>query len=202
MVPTTRILIATTNPGKRDDFRALLADCAADLPIEWLLPADVGLAAMDVEETGDTFVANALLKARAYAQASGLAVLADDSGVAVDALNGAPGIYSARYAPTVTERNAKLLTVLADVPLEQRGARFICAIAIMFPGGPTLLGEGEVVGRITFAPRGTFGHGYDPVFELPDGLTFAERPTGEKNLISHRGRAFAALLPALRCLVN
>src|SRR5689334_16860836 len=122
----TPILIATTNPGKRDDFRALLADCAAELPIEWLLPADIGLASMDVEETGDSFVANALLKARAYAQVSNMAVLADDSGIVVDALNGQPGIYSARYAPTVAERNAKLLAALADVPAGQRGAQFIC----------------------------------------------------------------------------
>ena len=202
MMPPTRILIATTNPGKRDDFRALLADCAADLPIDWLLPADIGLASMDVEETGDSFVANALLKAQAYAQASNIAVLSDDSGIAVDALNGQPGIYSARYAPTVPERNAKLLAALADVPVEQRGAQFICVIAIMFPGGLTLLGEGKVAGQVTFAPRGHFGHGYDPVFELPDGRTFAERSATEKNRISHRGRAFMALLPALRCLVG
>src|SRR5579864_1700200 len=154
-----RILIATTNSGKRDEFQALSAEYTADLPIEWLMPADVGLAGMDVDETGDTFVANALLKARAYAQASGLVVLSDDSGLAVDALNGKPGVYSARYAPTVAERNAKLLEALADVPVEQRGARFVCVLAVAFPGGLTLLGEGELAGRIAFAPRGAFGHG-------------------------------------------
>lgn len=197
-----RILIATTNPGKRDEFQALSSEHTANLPIEWLLPTDVGFAGMDVDETGNTFVANALLKARAYAQASGLVVLSDDSGLAVDALNGAPGVYSARYAPTVAERNAKLLKALADVPVEQRGARFVCVLAVAFPGGLTLLGEGELAGRIAFAPRGAFGHGYDPVMELADGRTVAELSRTEKNGISHRGRAFMALLPALRCLIQ
>ncbi len=160
--------------------------------------ADVGLAELAVEETGDTFEANALLKARAYGAASGLPTLADDSGIVVDALNGAPGVYSARYAATAEARNAKLLKGLEGVPQVQRTARFVAVIALVMPEGITITSEGHVEGYVADAPRGTNGFGYDPVFLLDDGRAFAELPTAEKNLISHRGRALAKLQPILR----
>ena len=195
---TQRLLIATTNAGKRDEYQALLAD----LSIQWLSLADVGLASMDVEETGATFIDNALIKARAYAKASGIITLADDSGIAVDALDGAPGVYSARYAPTVAERNAKLLTALREVPSELRTAHFVCAIAVITSDEVTLIAEGSVDGHVGTAPRGTNGHGYDPVFVLEDGRTMAELASSEKNTLSHRGRALAKLHPLLRCLFS
>lgn len=195
-----KLLIATSNAGKREEYETLLSD----LPLQWLSLADVGLAGMDVEETGETFVDNALLKARAYAKASGLGALADDSGVMVDALGGAPGLYSARYAPTVAERNAKLLDALKDVPFEARTARFTCAIAVvtraLTSGGVILIAEANLDGHIGFEPRGTQGHGYDPVFVLSGGRTLAELYPAEKNLISHRAKALATLHPLLRCL--
>ncbi len=190
------VLIGTTNAGKREEYETLLTD----LPITWQTLSDVALDSMDVEETGATFMDNALLKARAYAAASGLAVLADDSGIAVDALDGAPGIYSARYAPTVAERNTKLLDALKDIPYEQRTAQFVCAIALVTRNGLTLMAEGKVAGHVGFEPRGTNGHGYDPVFVLSDGRTLAELYPAEKNAISHRGKALAMLHPLLRCL--
>jgi XTP/dITP diphosphohydrolase len=191
-----KLLIATTNAGKRDEYRVLLAS----LPYEVISLADVGLDGMDVDETGETFFENALLKARAYQQASGLVTLADDSGIAVDALDGAPGVYSARYAPTVAERNAKLLAALQHTPIAQRSARFVAIIAVATDNGIIITGEGTVEGMIAPAPRGRFGHGYDPVFELPDGRTMAELPPDEKNAISHRGRALAKIYPLLACL--
>ncbi len=195
---TKTILIATTNAGKRDEYRDLLAE----LQIQCLSLADAGLASMDVEETGQTFFDNALLKARAYADASGMIALADDSGIVVDALGGAPGVYSARYAPTVEERNAKLLNALKDVPFERRTARFVCVIALKTQDGVTVIGEGQVEGHIGSEPRGSFGHGYDPVFVLGDGRTMAEHYPAEKNALSHRGRALTAIHPLLRLLLN
>ncbi len=191
-----KLLIASSNAGKLTEFREMLND----FPVTWVSLADVGLAELAVEETGDTFEANALLKARAYATASGLPTLADDSGIVVDALNGAPGVYSARYAPTAEARNAKLLKALEGVPHIQRTARFVAVIALVMPEGITVTSEGRVEGYVADAPRGTNGFGYDPVFLLDDGRAFAELPTAEKNLISHRGRALAKLQPILRCI--
>ncbi len=207
----TKILIATTNLGKRDEFRVLLGN----LPIELLVPADIGLADFDVEETGETFVANAMLKAQAYFEASGLPTLADDSGLVIDALGGDPGVRSARYAPTVGERNDKVLHALRDIAHEKRTAHFMCVIVVALPGGLTLIGEGKVHGHIGHAPRGRYGHGYDPIFDPifgagddPDlaqvysGKSLAELPMEAKNRISHRARALNAVLPALRCVLN
>lgn len=191
-----RLLIATTNAGKCDEYRTLLAE----LPFEVVALPDVGLGEMDVEETGTTFFDNVLIKVRAYQEASGLITLADDSGIVVDALDGAPGVYSARYAPTVAERNAKLLSALRSTPDELRTARFVCVIAVLTPDQQLIVGEGKVEGRIAHAPRGTFGHGYDPVFELPEGRTMAELPQEEKNALSHRGRALASIYPLLTSL--
>jgi XTP/dITP diphosphohydrolase len=170
--------------------------------VTWLSLVDVGLDKMDVEETGETFAANALLKAEAYCKASGLPTLADDSGLAVDALNGAPGVYSARYAPTAEERNTKLLKAIEGVPPEKRTARFVCVIALVLPDQVTVTAEGRVEGRIGFAPRGEHGFGYDPVFMVDENRTMAELLPDEKNVISHRGRALFKLAPILHFLMG
>ncbi len=190
------LLVATTNPGKLHEYRALLSD----LPVRWLTLADVGLDQLDVEETGETFFDNAVLKARVYQARSGLPTLADDSGLEVDALGGAPGVRSARYAPTAPERNTRLLTALEGVPARQRTARFVCVVAFLAPDGLLIAAEGRVEGAIGEAPRGTNGFGYDPVFLLDGRRTLAELPADEKNRISHRGRALARLRPLLACL--
>jgi XTP/dITP diphosphohydrolase len=193
-----KLLIATTNPGKITEIREVLAD----LPVTCVALGDVGLGDMDVEETGDTFIANALLKAHAYSKASGLPTLADDSGISVDALDGAPGVYSARYGSNAEARNAKLLKVLTDISHQQRTARFVSVIALITRDGITVTAEGSVEGWVAPEARGTNGFGYDPVFLLADGRTMAELPPGEKNGISHRGRALAKIHPILRCLFS
>ncbi|CAG1009180.1 partial XTP/dITP diphosphohydrolase, partial [Anaerolineae bacterium] len=195
VLPKT-LLVATTNPGKLKEYQEMFAD----LGVTWKSLADVGLDGHEVAETGETFRDNALLKAVAYAHQSGLPTLADDSGLVVDALHGAPGVYSARYAPTAPERNTKLLLALEGVPPEQRSARFVCVIACVFPHGVTILSEGNLEGQIGFAPRGSNGFGYDPVVVLADGRTVAELPPAEKNQISHRGQALIKLRPLLECL--
>ena len=183
-----RLLLATNNAGKVAEYRQLLDGCGWEL----VTPADIGLH-LQVEESGQTYGENATMKAVHFAQASGLLTLADDSGLEVDALNGRPGVMSARYAGpdrTDGERVDALLAELSDVPDEQRSARFRCVIAIADPAGRVELVEGAVEGRIAHAPRGDNGFGYDPVFLLPErGLTAAELPSDEKNAISHRGVA-------------
>ena len=189
-----RLLIATGNQGKLREFRQLFA---AHVSSAWDLaaPADVGLADFTVVEDGDTYAANAGRKARAYANASGLPALADDSGLEVDALDGAPGLFSARYAGDDADdaaNRAKLLAALAAVPPAQRTARFRCVVALAFPFTTNLrLGEGVVDGAIALDERGALGFGYDSLFALPDGRRFAELETAEKNLTSHRARALA-----------
>jgi XTP/dITP diphosphohydrolase len=190
------LLIASTNAGKLKEFR----DMMTDLAVNWVSLADVGLAGMDVEETGTTFTENALLKARAYAAASGLPTLADDSGLVVDALDGAPGVYSARYAPTTEERNIKLLSAMKDIPKDQRAARFVSVIALVTPNDVTITAEGRVEGNIGYETRGSHGFGYDPIFVIDDGRHLAELLPEEKHAISHRGRAMQKLHPLLRCL--
>ncbi len=183
-----RLLIATHNRGKLIEYRELFAGLALDL----VTLDDVGIRE-DVEENGRTFAENARLKAQAYAMQSGVPTLADDSGLEVDALNGEPGIYSKRYAgehATDAERNLFLLDKLREVPHDRRTARFQCAIAIARPGGEVLETRGTCEGEILFAPRGTHGFGYDPVFLFSTlGKTMAELTTEEKNRVSHRARA-------------
>ncbi|MCL4880503.1 MAG: RdgB/HAM1 family non-canonical purine NTP pyrophosphatase [Anaerolineae bacterium] len=197
-----KLLVATTNRGKLAEYRELLAD----IDVEWVDLQDVGLGTMEVAETEDTFAANAILKARAYCEASGLLTLADDSGLVVDALDGAPGVYSARYgAPEVTTdrgRYEKLLAALQDVPLEKRTARFKCVVALAAPDQEIVTVEGKIEGRIAFSPRGSNGFGYDPVFLLSDGRTLAELPSAEKNRISHRGNALEKAQPLLIELIK
>ncbi|MBM3190468.1 MAG: XTP/dITP diphosphatase [Chloroflexi bacterium] len=192
-----KLLIATRNPGKKAEYAAILADFGLEL----VTLADLGIEA-DVDETGSTFAENALLKARAYAGLSGLLTLADDSGLEVDALDGAPGIRSARYAgpgATDQERYQQLLRALDGVPDERRGARFRCAIALVWPDGREEIVEGTCEGRITHEPRGTHGFGYDPVFHvLGYGCTMAELSPETKNRISHRARAGALAREVLR----
>jgi XTP/dITP diphosphohydrolase len=196
----TPLVIASGNAGKLREFAALLAG----FPLE-LRPQPEGL---EVEETGATFAANARLKAEAVARATGCWALADDSGLAVEALGGAPGVHSARYAATDAERIARLLRELAAAGAERaaagmpsnRRAAFVAALAVADPGGTVRLEvEGRCEGLITEAPRGAGGFGYDPVFLVPElDLTFAEIDKATKARVGHRGRAFALLEPRLR----
>lgn len=195
------IVLATHNPGKLNEYRTLVAD----LPLTWRLLSDLNISA-DVEETGETFEANARLKAETYAQMSDLPTLADDSGLVVDALDGAPGVYSARYAgpgATDTDRYTLLLANLADVPDPQRSARFVCVVALALPGGVVHTARGAVEGYVLHVPRGTNGFGYDPVFFVTEtGCSMAELAAEQKNLVSHRGRALMALRPQLKRLAG
>jgi len=200
----TCLVIASGNAGKIGEFAALLAE----LPLQ-IRPQPEGL---EVEETGSTFAENARLKASAVALASGSWSLADDSGLAVAVLNGAPGVLSARYAPTDAERIARLLAELAVANQErsalglapERSARFSAALAVADPSGAIRIEvEGHCPGLILEAPRGAGGFGYDPVFLVPEaGLTFAEMDKATKARIGHRGRAFALLEPGLRELLG
>jgi XTP/dITP diphosphohydrolase len=186
-----KVFLASTNLGKLLEFRALFKGVAG-----FCLEAPP--CPIEVEETGVTFLENARIKAEACCLALGESCLADDSGLAVDALGGRPGIYSARYAKTDPERIAKLLLELEGLPHAQRGAAFICAIALARPNQRTLCVEGRLEGFITQAPRGQKGFGYDPVFYVPETkLTFAEMNPEEKNRISHRGVAVEALKTVL-----
>jgi XTP/dITP diphosphohydrolase len=195
-----KLVIATNNAGKQVEFRELLADW----PGEIVFPHDLGLE-LEVEEKGDSFADIAALKARAYAEASGLPCLADDSGLEVDALGGAPGVYTARYAgpgASDADRYNKLLEALSDTPLEGRTARFRCAVALA-NACKVGIAEGTCEGVIAFEPRGTNGFGYDPVFYLPDyGRTMAELPDAVKNQISHRARAVQAAREMLDALLD
>ncbi len=194
-----QLLIATQNQGKVREYRDLLAV----LPFDILSLADIGIDA-DVEETGETFAENAILKARTYARLSGLLTWADDSGLAVDALDGWPGVHSARHAgpdATDADRIDILLQRLADTPPEQRTAAFHCVVAIATPDGRVWTTDGQCSGVIIDEPAGAGGFGYDPVFFVPDlDQTFAQLTSAQKNAISHRGiasRKAAVLLAQL-----
>jgi XTP/dITP diphosphohydrolase len=194
-----RLLLASGNPGKLRELRAILRG----LPVELVGLGDVGAGEPpEVPETGATFLDNALQKARAYAAWSGLAAVADDSGLEVDALGGAPGVRSARYAGQGASDQAnldKLLAELDRVPPERRSARFRCAAVLVDPRVGEWHAEGVWAGRLLTAPRGGGGFGYDPVF-VPDGWdrTSAEVDPATKDAASHRGQAFRALRPAIR----
>ncbi|MGI5128503.1 RdgB/HAM1 family non-canonical purine NTP pyrophosphatase [Pseudonocardia sp. CA-107938] len=195
----TKVLLATRNAGKLVELRRLL-DSAG---IEVLGLADVP-EFPEAPETGATFAENALAKARDAAAATGLPAVADDSGIAVDALNGMPGVLSARWCGrhgADLENLQLVLGQLQDVPDERRGARFVCAAALVLPDGTETVVHGEWPGRLVRAPRGTNGFGYDPIF-VPDGeeRTSAELSPEEKDAASHRGRAMRALVPHLRAL--
>lgn len=200
----SRLLVATRNAGKVREIGALLEGSGWEA---------VGLAELGIEESPgedaveafETFEENALAKARYFAARAGLPTLADDSGLVVDALGGAPGVRSRRFAAPDEARgerqdeanNRRLLELLEDTTEGARTARFVCAAAFAAPGGAHAVRTGTLEGRIAREPRGTGGFGYDPVFLLPDGRALAELTAAEKNALSHRGRALRALLPAI-----
>ena len=189
-----RYVIATNNAHKLREIRAILENDSRTF-----LSMEEAHIHTDPEETGATFEENALIKARAACAASGLPAMADDSGICVDALNGAPGIHSARYCPgTDRERTEFLLKNMEAVPDGQRQGRFVSVIACVYPDGTEFTVRGECEGVILREIRGEGGFGYDPVFFSPgDGCTFAEMPQARKNEISHRARALAAMKAAL-----
>lgn len=195
------ILIGTLNQGKLREYAVLLGD----LDVQFVGLRDIGLESVTVDEPFETFAENAEHKAREYARHSGMVTLADDSGLVVDALDGRPGVYSARYAPgSDADRYTKLLGELAGVPPEQRTARFMCAAALASPDGAIIdLKIGTVEGRIADAPGvGSYGFGYDPVF-VPNGyvVTLNALTLEQKNAIDHRGNALRQLVPALRRII-
>ncbi len=199
----TRLVLATRNAGKITELHAILADAGLDLE---LVGADAFPEIPDVKETGVTFAENALLKAHALAQATGLPAVADDSGLCVDVLNGAPGVFSARWAGTHGDDRANLnllLAQLSDIADEHRGAHFACAAALALPDGTERVVEGRLEGTLRHTPTGTNGFGYDPILQ-PAGheVTCAELTPPEKNAISHRGKAFRALVPVVRELLG
>lgn len=192
-----KIIFATGNEEKMREIREILAS----LPVEVLSMKEAGIQA-DIIEDGKTFEENAVIKAKAIAQLSEEIVLADDSGLVIDYLNGEPGIYSARYMGEDTSyriKNENLIQRLEGVPDEERIARFVCAIAAAFPDGTVLTTEGTVEGRIGYEEKGENGFGYDPIFYLPEyGCTTAQLTEEKKNEISHRGKALRKMVEKLR----
>jgi XTP/dITP diphosphohydrolase len=199
------LFFGTTNQGKLAELRRLVEG----LPVRVVTPADLGRPVPEVVEDGDTFEANARKKAAAFARFAGMVALADDSGLCVDALGGAPGVYSARWSEDVAPglvklardraNNEKLLAALAGVPKDRRGGGYVAVLALAGPDGTIVASvEGTCRGRIGREPRGDGGFGYDPLF-VPEGraLTMAELPAAEKDALSHRGAAFRALRPIL-----
>jgi XTP/dITP diphosphohydrolase len=201
MVSQQRLVIATNNPGKVSEFRDLLNGCGWQI----VSPAEAGVA-IDVDETGSTYAENARIKAEAFAKASGMAALADDSGLEVDALGGEPGALHHLHGwdgRDNDERIRILLEAMKDVPLEQRRARFRSVIVVVLPDGRVIEEEGACEGLVTAAPVGENGWGYDPVFLLPArGVTMAQLPEAEKNRVSHRGIAAAKIRERLRELAD
>lgn len=201
MIYPRKLLIATTNPRKGREMAEILG--AADLGLEFVTLADFpGMPS--VEETGETFLENARLKAAAAAEHSGLVSIADDGGLVVDALGGQPGVHSHRFLGEKTafpEKMTAILERMRDVPEAERACRFQCAVVIVAPDGPTVSCMGTCEGRIAHEMRGTYGFGYDPIFLLPEiGRHMAELPPEEKHRISHRGKALACAVEALRRL--
>ena len=189
-----KFVLATQNPGKLAEMRAILSK----LGVEVISPTEAG-AEVNVEETETTFAGNAMLKAKAICAAAGLPAIADDSGLCVDALNGGPGVYSARYGGEgLDDWGRRMLLLQAMRGQTTRAAHFTCAVACAFPNGDTLEAEGHCDGAIAFAPLGEGGFGYDPVFLVPEkGKTFGQLSPEEKSAISHRGKALAAFVEKL-----
>lgn len=195
-----RIVLATRNAGKVVELRAILHDVLERLRATLVSVEDFPLVA-DVVETGVTFEENATLKARTVAFQTGLPAVADDSGLAVDVLGGAPGVFSARWAGEHGDDEANLRLLLGqlhDVPEHQRGAAFVCCAALVLPDGHAITRHGRFEGTLTYAPRGSNGFGYDPILQVAGrDLTAAELDPADKNAISHRGVAFRALAEAM-----
>ncbi|AUS97912.1 non-canonical purine NTP pyrophosphatase [Clostridium thermosuccinogenes] len=196
-----KFLVATKNKGKLKEIEEILAG----LPFEVVSMEQAGID-KDIEEYGTTFEENAMIKAKELHRLTGEMVMADDSGLEVDYLNGAPGIYSARFAgegATDEDKNKKLLELLEGVPFEKRSARFVCVIAVVFPDGRSFTVKGTCDGYIGFVPQGTNGFGYDPLFFLPEyNMTTAQLDPDEKNKISHRGKALKAMVEKLKKYEN
>ena len=193
-----KMVLASKNPHKLVEIQKIVERFDIQLVLESELGVDI-----DVEETGTTFVENSLLKAKAVMEATGLPALADDSGIAVDALNGAPGVYSARYGfdDSLDDwgRLQLLLKNIENVPDGQRQAQFVCVITLMTPDGQVIQARGEVHGELLRAPAGTGGFGYDPIFDYPPlGKTLAEVAPEEKNQVSHRARALKVLYEKMK----
>ena len=189
-----KYVLATHNPGKLKEMGAILAQFG----VEVVSPRDLGLT-VDVEETGTTFAENAMLKAKAICAAAKLPAIADDSGLCVDALNGGPGVYSARYGGEGLDDKGRYMLLLNSLRGQStRTAHFTCAIACAFPNGDTLTAEGRCDGTIAYAPMGEGGFGYDPVFFVPElKKTFGQLTAEEKSAISHRGRALESFIGKL-----
>ena len=198
-----RVVLATQNAHKLIEMRRILDEAGLDIE---LVGTDQFPDLTDVAETGSTFAANALLKARSVCAETGLPAIADDSGLGVDALNGMPGIFSARWSGAHGNDAANLsllLGQLSDVPDARRGAAFHCAAAVVFPDGTERVVEGSIDGTLIREPRGSNGFGYDPIFiPIGESRTTAEMSPDEKDAISHRGRAMRALVPVLRDLLG
>ncbi|MET9646840.1 RdgB/HAM1 family non-canonical purine NTP pyrophosphatase [Streptomyces syringium] len=198
-----RLILATRNANKVTELRAILEGAGLDVE---LVGADAYPEIPDVKETGVTFAENALLKAHALARATGHPAVADDSGLCVDVLNGAPGIFSARWSGTHGDDKANLdllLAQLGDIAEEHRGAHFACAAALALPDGTERVVEGRLEGTLRHEPTGTGGFGYDPILQpLGETRTCAELTAAEKNAISHRGKAFRGLVPVVRELLG
>jgi len=192
-----KFIVATKNKGKLNEISEILAD----FPYDVVSMEQVGIDD-DIEETGKTFEENALIKALEINKLTGQIVIADDSGLEVDFLDGAPGIYSARFAgegATDQDKNNKLLSLLKDVPFEKRTARFVCVIAVVFADGSNFTVRGTCEGHIAFAPEGTNGFGYDPIFYVPEySMTTAKMTSEMKHQISHRGKALRQMVGKLR----
>jgi XTP/dITP diphosphohydrolase len=200
---TQRLVLATRNRHKVTELHAILRDAGLDVE---LVGADAYPEVPDVRETGVTFAENALLKAHALAKATGLPAVADDSGLCVDVLGGAPGIFSARWAGMHGDDKANLdllLAQLSDIAEPHRGAHFACAAALALPDGTEHVVEGRLEGTLRTAPAGSGGFGYDPILQPHgDTRTVAELTADEKNAISHRGKAFRALAPVVKDLLG
>lgn len=184
-----KIIVATCNKDKIKEIREILAGDG----IEYVSLEEEGLSGIDINENGSTFEENAIIKAKTVSEATGLMVLADDSGLEVDYLGGAPGVYSARYMgdnTPYTVKNNYIIEELKDAEGDARSARFVCVMACVFPDGRVITTKGEVEGLIAYEEQGENGFGYDPIFYLPErNCTTAQLPPEEKNAISHRGRA-------------
>ena len=194
IAPQRTVVIASNNQHKIRESSEMLEDRLHVISMK-----EAGFTG-DIEENGETFEENAVIKAKAVAKATGYCALADDSGLAVDALNGAPGVHSARYAGVHGDdaaNNALLIENMKDIPSEDRTAQFVCAMALALPNGETRTVQGSCPGVITYAPRGEGGFGYDPYFEYLSGETFSEMPEEEKNRVSHRAMAMQLMLPHL-----
>ncbi|HHY23216.1 MAG TPA: XTP/dITP diphosphatase [Clostridiaceae bacterium] len=191
------IIVATKNKGKYHEIKEILTD----MPFNVLSMEDMNLD-IDIVENGNTFEENSLIKAREVCKLTGDIVIADDSGLEIDYLNGRPGIHSSRFGgenTTDEERNRKLLTILEKVPFEKRKARFVCVIAVVYPEGNYFTVKGTCDGYIDFEPKGKNGFGYDPIFYVPEyDMTTAQMEPKEKHKISHRGKALKLMIEELK----